>query len=197
MPVFTTNLPSAAEEFPYQLQRTPPNGALVAVVSSTQLLGTYTHFINNRTIPCTKPRDCEPCEEGIQKRFHVYLTAIRTDTFEHFIFETTAAGADPFKNYLRMVSEIRACHFKASRPSGKQNGRIRIVCKQADLTKIRLPDPPNVARLMCHIWNVPYDPADAGPSISTEVAEALAKRSNAHPKPNGEDNSTGPLRLVQ
>lgn len=159
MPNFTNHWDEPDRDFPFHLKRTPAAGTLTAIVTSTDVLSTKTHFTNNRTIPCELPEQCDPCEQGVSWRRHVYVTAIDPKTSEHFIFETTPTAADTFKNYMNYHEEIRGCLFKAARPSNRANGRIVIQCKRLDLATQRLPEPPNLERLLCHIWNVPYKDA--------------------------------------
>lgn len=138
-----------------RILRTPSTKPIVAIATSTDVLGCITHFARNRTIPCEGAKDCPWCLEGHSWRWHGYLSAILTETLEHFLFEFTAAASSTFQQYQRLQNTMRGCYFKASRPSLKHNGRVVIACKPADEARLRLPEPPDVKKILCHIWNIP------------------------------------------
>lgn len=148
--------PETDEPHAFDIVRTPGTKPLVAIVTSLNIVGRMTHFAKNRTVPCEEKEECPWCAEGHSRRWHGYLAAVSTDTFQHFLFEFTAKAGDPFKNYLLQYDTMRACQFRSHRPSGKSNGRISIACRRLDETRLRLPEPPNVKRILCHIWNIPY-----------------------------------------
>lgn len=156
MDAWSDTPPENDERHSFDIVRTPAAKPLVAIVTSLEIVGRMTHFANNRTVPCEGEGKCPWDDAGYSARWHGYLAAVSTDSYQHFLFEFTAKAGDPFKNYLLQYNEIRACQFKSYRPSGKTNGRINISCRRLDETRLRLPDPPNVKRILCHIWNIPY-----------------------------------------
>lgn len=160
--MFTTTLPRCEAEYPYPIRRTPATGQLLGIATSTDLVGCYTHFFNNRTVPCGRPGECEAHDAGFSTRFHVYLAAIDPKTSEQYILELTAAASDTFRNYVRLAGDLRGCCFQCYRPSKRANGRISVVCRANDPTKYAIPNPPNVPKLLCHIWNIPYTPDIVG-----------------------------------
>jgi len=141
-----------------EIRRTPAAKPLIGIITSTDIIGRMTHFAKNRTLPCEAGDRCPWCEEGFSRRWHGYLAAIDPTSYAAFLFEFTARASDPFRNYMEQYSSLRACRFTARRPSGRPNGRIQIACARLDATKLRLPDPPDVKRALCHIWNIPYKP---------------------------------------
>jgi len=155
MPTFQTTIPDDSQEIPFRLRRTPATGHISGVITSTEMIGCYTHFRNNRTMPCEMPEYCESCHDGWSKRFHVYMSAIEAATCEHFILEVTACASDTFRNYQAAAGSIRGCAFRIDRPSGRPNGRMRVQCRMSDPTKAQIPQPPDLIKLLCHIWNVP------------------------------------------
>ena len=154
MPHFQTTLPTEADDFPFHLIRTPATGYLTGVITSLQMTSCRTHFANNRTQPCLAPDPCERCDEGFAWRWHVYLTLFMPKTYQHHLFETTPRAAKPLENFVLYHDSLRGASIRSSRPSGNPNGRIRIEAKHSPNTNIRLPDPPNVEKILCHIWNV-------------------------------------------
>jgi hypothetical protein len=158
MPVFTTEPPPLPDGFVFRILRTPAKGTLQAIVTCTDVIGTNTHFVNNRTIPCEGQGECPHCHDGFSKRWHGYVSCMITANLEHVLFEFTAHASDTFRNYYKLHNTMRACLFRATRPSGRHNGRVIIHTAPGDESRYALPDPPDIKRLLCHIWNVRYDP---------------------------------------
>lgn len=156
MPRWTDTPPTNGAPHANRIRRTPATKPLAAIVTSPDLTGCNTHFIANRTVPCEGEETCPHCAEGHSWRWHGYVAAIETGTLEHFIFECTAAAADSFRNYLTVHGNLRGCHFTASRPNGRANGRVVIACRRIDEQRNRLPAPLNVRKILCHIWSVQY-----------------------------------------
>lgn len=142
--------------YAHRIVRTPPDKPLTAIVTCTDVVGCATHFISNRTVPCEGPDTCSHCADGYSWRWHGYVSALDIATLEHFLFEFTKAAADTFRNYMTLHGNMRGCYFQAKRPSARRNGRVVIACKRIDEQRHRLPDPLNVRRILCHIWNVKY-----------------------------------------
>lgn len=155
MPRWTTEPPKQTHGFSLRILRTPAAKPLVGIVTSCDVVGTNTHYVNHRTLPCEGDEHCKFCEDGHSWRWHGYLAAILLDSLEHVIFEFTATASETFSTYQKLHITMRGCLFKASRPSGRTNGRVVIQCKPADEQRHRLPDPPNLINILCHIWNVP------------------------------------------
>ena len=179
MPTFDFDPPSVQDNFPFRILRCPALGALDAIATCSRLIGTWTHFAQNRTVPCEGQDACSLCAEGFSKRWHAYLSALIPKTLEHILFECTASASEAFRTYQSVHSTLRGCYFRAERPSHKPNGRVIIKCHPADLTGRFLPPEPDVHRLLCHLWNVQYDPNDLGPSckpIGTDVHTGNGRR---------------------
>lgn len=158
MPHWSTTPPPAADGLALRIVRTPATRAVDAIATAPDFVGCCTHYAGNRTVPCEGPEACPWCADGHSWRWHGYLSAILTGTLEHILFEFTAAASDTFRNYYLLHGSMRACQFKAHRPSGRTNGRVLIACKRLDQQTLRLPDPPNVKKILCHIWGCQYEP---------------------------------------
>lgn len=156
MPQFTSTPPELADGYVFRIIRTPADRPFVAIVTCTDPVGSNTHFAQNRTVPCEGYDHCHLCQDGHSKRWHGYVSCIVPATLEHCLFEFTAHASDSFKNYHELHSGVRGCAFKAFRPSKRHNGRVIIHTAPGDERKIALPEPPNIQRLLCHIWNVKY-----------------------------------------
>ena len=170
MPRWQNQPPDLAKTLPYRIIRVPSKGNLTGIITSPEMLGCNTHYVNNRTIPCEGEAECDACNQGNSYRWHCYVAILQTPGWEHAILELTAAASDPIRNYEGIHNQIRGCLIHATRPSGRPNGRVVINCKPADLTGIRLPDPPQIDRILCHLWGVKWEPRE---TLSHQLETAL------------------------
>jgi hypothetical protein len=160
MPVFSTTLPSKAKHMGFDLLRTPADKPLQAVITVEQMIVTETHYWGGRTVP-HEPENCPACAQIVPKRVHCYVSAMDIKTHDHFIFECTAHAGVAFEDYHKTYGSLRGCHFFASRPKGAKNSKVVVQTRPADLTKLTLPDPPNLIKALCTIWRVPCSASDA------------------------------------
>ncbi|MBA7692656.1 hypothetical protein ES703_101223 [subsurface metagenome] len=156
MPTFTRSVPKDPRGPAFQIFRTPTSREMVAIITSPDLVGCFTHFWKGRTVPCDAP-DCEACRDSIPYRWHAYQSAYNPNNGVHFLFECTAQAAEHFTDYRDNHDTIRGCLFRARRMNAKANGRIIIVCKPADLTSIKLPQPPDLIKCLAILWDFPVD----------------------------------------
>jgi hypothetical protein len=75
----------------------------------------------------------------------------------HFLFETTAGGADAFIEHRRLYGTLRNCHFQARRHNSSANGQVLIQTKLSDIDPRFLPPPPNLLQLLSRLWNLPVE----------------------------------------
>lgn len=153
MPQFSNCPPADPRGHALPLLRTPAGRALVAIVTSDDLIGAPTHFWGGRTIPC-EIEDCKPCLEGQPWRWHAWLGAWSPKDDRAFIFECTARIADIFKAYRAMHMTLRGCKFRAQRRTASINARVYLECQPADLRAVRLPKEPDLVKCMSVIWNI-------------------------------------------
>jgi hypothetical protein len=183
MPRWTTEPPKEQAGFALRILRTPQAKPILAIVTSTDVLGCNTHYVHHRTLPCEGHETCEFCQEGHSWRWHGYLAAMLQDTLEHVIFEFTATASTTFANYQALHQNMRGCLFRSTRPSGKTNGRVVIHCRPADTQRTRLPEPPDVKKILCHIWNIPNSLAEER-HIPDRLGNVIKiDRGNGHPTP--------------
>lgn len=154
MPTWSNQIPKDPRGPALPIVRTPAAKPLTAIITSLDLLGTYTHYYKGRTKPCERP-DCEPCANGIPFRWHAYVAAIQPANDLHFLFELTASAAEPLIDYRDQHGTLRGCLFEASRWNRRPNGRILIRTKPADLTERRIPDAPDIQKCLAILWDLP------------------------------------------
>jgi hypothetical protein len=165
MPTFSTALPPVSKHHGYDLRRTPSSSSLQAICTANQLLVCDTHYWRGRTLPCERITNdqghtiddsaCPACLAKQPFRSHVYVSAFDGKTHEHFIFECTCFAAKPLAEYIQGAGTLRGCVFHASRPKGTPNGKVVIVTNTANLSRITLPNAPDVATALSVIWRLP------------------------------------------
>ncbi len=154
MPTYTNRIPDSPRGPALPIRRTPAYSALVAIVTAEDLVGCYTHYYHGRTVPCELP-NCPAHDEGIPYRWHAYMSAYDVKSALHFIFEVTAAGAEPFIEYRDHHGSLRGCLFQARRLHNRPNGRLLIQTKPANLKEVRVPKAPDLTKCLAILWNLP------------------------------------------
>lgn len=177
MPNWSTDIPDEPRGHGLPIKRTPAYKPLHAIVTSTDLIGCYTHFYKGSTTPCSRP-DCEPCLNGIPYRWHAYMSAVDVGTNLHFIFEVTALSAEFFVAYRERHLTLRGCQFQAKRWNNKPNGRILIQTKPADLGERQLPPVPDLKKCMAIIWSLPL------PTVTTPDRDPERNMPHVHTDPD-------------
>lgn len=183
MPTYSNVPPRDPRGNSLTLRRTPTGRPLQAIVTSTDLIGTPTHFWRGRTMPCTLP-DCPAHEAGMPWRWHGYLSALNTASHEHFLFEMTAQACEAFVQYRTAYESLRGCLFMARRVNASHNARVHIVTKPADLENIQLPPAPNLVKILAIIWNL------ATPTIDVSSVLKGVPRIRIDKDGNGEEIET-------
>lgn len=179
MPRFSNEAPDDARGFALHLVRCPTGKAIVGIVTSEDLIGCPTHYWHGRTIP-HEDEGCLPCKEGFPWRWHSWLSAFSPKTHEAFIFESTARVTKLLTAYRDSHGTLRGCKFRAQRRTMAANARVYIELAPANLQDVTLPDPPDLLRCMCSIWNIPY------PSLNLEGLCRDVPRLVTKANPNGQ-----------
>lgn len=167
MPTFSNRLPTEKKHMGFDLLRTPSGRPLQAIVTCETLVVCDTHFWGGRTIPCERKVElpdkslaagnCPACCESVPYRTHAYVSAIDCKSKEHFIFECTSHAAKPLEHYQLANESLRGCLFRAQRPKSHANAKVVIETSTANLSTVRLPQPPDLILALTTIWRLPTD----------------------------------------
>lgn len=165
MPAFSNQLPTQQKHMGYDIKRTPAASPLRAIVTSDDILVCNTHFWHGRTLPCERMQtdaagnvtagDCQPCNDAMPYRTHVYVSAFDGKTHEHFIFECTSNAAKAFAEHRAAAGTLRGCGFQASRPKCGKNSKVIIELIATNPARLQLPEAPNLIKALCVIWRLP------------------------------------------
>jgi hypothetical protein len=199
VPNFSTEIPKEEKAYGFDLRRTPADKAIEAICIQEDLIGCFTHFYHGRTSPC-EGSECPACADSQPARWHGYLGAFDPRNHEQFIFEFTLKPAEALRQYRDTYGTLRGCIFNAHRPKRTKNARIILRCKPIDLTKITIPEPIDMVRALCTIWQLPWtamkpaEAADQNPTIEAEPSrlDAMYGRS---PNRNGHGTTSRSVTL--
>jgi len=162
VPTWTNRPPAYARSSAMEIIRTPPSRPLIATILSDDLVGTPTHFTNNRTTPCSKPDQCEFCDRGLPWRWHGYLAVRVADRPRPCLIELTAQAAESVAAARAEFGTLRGARIKLTRAGKRANGRVQVALAPPADDADSLPPEPDVPHALCHIWN--YDPARTAPA---------------------------------
>ncbi len=183
MPNFSNVPPKDPRGHALHLLRCPSGCAIVGIVTSDDLIGCPTHYWHGRTIP-HEEEACEGCKDGLEWRWHSWLSAFNPKTHEAFLFESTARVTELFTAYRDSQGGLRGCKFRAQRRSAAINARVYLELAPANLQDVQLPDAPDLLKCMCMIWNIPLP--------SAHVEGMLHSIPRVVTKPNGNGESITP-----
>jgi hypothetical protein len=156
---WSNEVPKLEKSHSLSIIRTPAKGAISGIVTSEQVIGTWTHYWGGRTVPC-EGDNCEACSQAIGKRWHGYVGIYNPKAKKHVIFEFTANAAEPFARFVELSKCLRGCGMKAERNGRRNNSPVSITTWPADLTGIALPSAPDVKKILCTIWGLPSSAAE-------------------------------------
>lgn len=192
MPDWSNEVPKDPRGVALPIRRTPPHAPLCAIVTSTDIVGTMTHYWKSRTMPHEKV-NCGACDAGIPYRWHSYMSAWERKTAMHFLFEVTAQAAEHFVTYRLAHGTLRGCAFRASRWRQNPNGRVLIETKPADIVEYPVPKGPDLIAVLSILWNLPASDVhhDVGAKHEeTKVVDLIAERSQ-YSEPPADEKSNG------
>lgn len=199
MPTWSSELPPNQKHMGFDLIRTPQTAPIHAIITCDKMIVCDTHYWGGRTLPCERnaaqpetsitATHCPACNDSIPFRTHAYVSAMMAKTYQHFIFECTAHAAKALAEYYQANNTLRACIIHALRPKAQRNSPVVITTNTANLTKIKLPDPPDIIKALCTIWRVPLNgvtttttqPGQKTPSLDPEALKRMREQPTNQP----------------
>jgi len=152
----------------FRVTTKPKRGLIVA---SHDPLGVYTHWRNNRKLPCLQ-HACDCHETGEERRWYGYLAIWQPSTCNMGILEYTKAAALPIKEYFAKHRTLRGAQIDANRRSDKPNSRLVVSIYPGRFPKDEIPKAPNRTQILCRIWSINYDQFDDGSLPAKQQAAA-------------------------
>lgn len=136
----------------FDIHRTPAKGHLKLHLTCDKAIGRPIHFWGGRSVPCLQSGGCEPCEKGRDYRWKCYVSAIHLGINDHVIYECTAPIHDRLHHAYLALGSIRGLKISTQRVGGSPCGRILMVTATSLDVPDNLPEAPDVAAVMEHVW---------------------------------------------
>jgi len=201
MPTFSSLPPPRAADFALTLVRVPAGPGRKGILTSSNLVGTYTHWWGGRTQPC-EDANCSACKEGMPRRWHAYVSAWTASPSFHYLLELTRSSIEPLIEYRDNHGTLRGCYYEAHRATAARNSRLRLSCRPADTNGLLLPREPNLIKVLAIIWSLPTSAiviADASanpPEVEIDNAAAFAAATAASVRLPGDGRAPTRKRLT-
>lgn len=146
--------PTPPSDLPHlPLLRVPPGPGIIGLITAPSLLGTQTHFMNRRTLPCLAP-DCPGCEAKLARREEWYSSLWTQSPSKHVIAALTPAVAWQITEATAKLPTIRGLRVHLYRSSKRPNSRLLASIAEVEFHETKLPDPPDLQRHLLHIWGL-------------------------------------------
>jgi len=167
---WTNDPPEATDFAAVRLIRPPATGSITGVLTSPTVLGTWTHWDQYRTQPCSGDK-CKLCIDGQPRRWYGYISVFSMSTHRHYVVQITSQAAQQLYAQVRDKDNLRGLLIKIERAAKRPNAKLLIDVRPCPCTVPDLPDPIPIQRYMALIWDDPK---------AAERAAATNKRKNAH-----------------
>jgi len=171
-PAWNDRPPPPTEFAGIRLIRVSPTRDLVGIITSHKLTGCPTHYVHRRTQPCTGA-NCVHCLDGLQPRWHGYLSIRSPYSETQYVVELTSLAAGPVADYQDRHGDLRGARLHAKRSSPKPNSPVQTEVLPHDTDLRTLPNEVNMRKYLTMLWSVPSDGQNG--------------QGNPHPGPNIRD----------
>lgn len=135
------------------LKRVPARGAIKGVITTTEILGVWTHFLGRRTLPCTTV-DCPGCKAKLTKRYEAYVSLWTNSPSAHIIVALTPRAARELTDSAENPKDMRGLMIIIQRLGQRANGMLTARVESADGYTKALPPIPELRAHMLKIWGL-------------------------------------------
>lgn len=145
-----------------------------ALVVSPGLVGVNTHFMNNRTQPCTGAANgCFGCKAGLSARWKGYLGCWHPGFSRYILAELTAQAASDCHALLGDGSaNLRGMEVIMHRRGKARNGPVQAEFRPGRIEAAKVPAPFDVKKALMRIWERRVDDRkDPLPDLGEDVEE--------------------------
>ncbi len=135
-----------------------PGKGLTAIILSQRVLGVYTHWVGQRSLPCNS-RDGEHClvdhRTAGRYRWQGWCAVLPVaGTAPGFVSLTEAVvKANP---YLRTAKTLRGATLHLWRSGENKESKMLCRVSAGDTVRNDLPIPPSTVEFLCRLWNIQY-----------------------------------------
>lgn len=157
-----------------------PAASVHGVITCQKLLGTDTHYLNKRTLPCSH-EDCPGCLRHQPKRPEFYVSLYTSKPSKHLLLRLTPGAAHLIVEHCPNREAQRGTWLTVKRRGTKANGSLLVEVGEKLVDYLVLPPEPDLRKCLWHIWGL--DDAHL-----TQEHPEYTNRIKAHffdPLPNG------------
>lgn len=165
MPIAWEQYPPDAELAYYPVLSPQGQRPLRAIILASPLIGCYTHWWTDRTVPCLGPSDqwpCPGCQRHLERRWKGYLACYEPGLSRSILMEVTANSARLRPELLDPAQNLRGSILELHRLPGRKNAPV-----EAKLLigthRGTLPAPFDVKAALLRLWGA--DPYLGSPGV--------------------------------
>lgn len=166
----TNRVPDQETRHALPLVRTPAKGQLRVLVTTPDIIGTYTHWYAGRTQPC-RGDTCKACLEGAPSRWLGYIAGRIADGPRHAIIELPQLAAEQISRHIADHGPIRGRILTLARLSKRANGRVSASIENDTDPDREIPPAPDMPRCLATLWQIKL--ADFSPGILTHAGRDI------------------------
>jgi len=175
------NPPGPTEFAGIRLIRVPKGTIMQGVITSTTMVGRYTHFVRRRTIPHFDA-DCPECLSGSEARWHGYISIWAPTGHAHSVLELTALAAAPVKDFLDRHGSLRGAEIYAKRMGNAANSPVQVTVNAADWDLRKIPQPVDLRAFLCTIWRIPLEGKETGEDRRSPIDDLAVEKAKGNGK---------------
>ncbi len=142
-----------------------PGSQTHCIITSDSWVGVYTHFIDQRTRPCTGSEiDCEGCFQKRGRRWKAYLCGIMVGTGRKCIIELTTNAMESCPGLIEAGPTLRGKRITLWRRNAAKNAPSHCRIDPPTVGQL-IPPPVDLMTALCQVWGtVPEHNDDSGQS---------------------------------
>lgn len=152
-PIWTPRPAQRPKKPTADLIRVPAGGTLRGIITSQTPTGAYTHFWNNRTLPCAA-EGCPACDADQRPRWLGYISIWNPKTQKHAILELTQNAITPIFDHLDKGETLRGQEITVTRHGHRPNGRVKVTIDGDASPAYAIPAGLPVEEILKTIWDL-------------------------------------------
>lgn len=152
-------LPSERRKF-YKIVSPKPGLEVEALITSSEVLISHTHFQEEQTFACTRcPTTCPFCKAGVRPRMKGYVCGVEPTSGKHVIIELTANTLYSVSRLCDRTQSLRGLFIRLFRRGKAKNSPVSAVLDANSHPGVRrnLPDPFDLKKALLDMWCLPTE----------------------------------------
>jgi len=155
LPEFDRRPPVTDKAVQYRIYRVGTGAGLRIVCLSPDLLGIHTHWIGGGTRPCLSGGVCLPCQHGVRRDWHAWVTGYDPTNGHIRIVELTENAAGPPARWIDSTGTLRGARLTLRRPGGRKTSPLVSEVEAGSVPAELLPPDADRVRCLLRLWRLP------------------------------------------